>query len=188
VNQTVLVRHGETEWSASGRHTSHTDLPLTDNGRAQALAIGRRLAGRQFTRVFTSPRQRARDTCALAGFGDQAEVMDDLREWDYGDYEGLTLAEVRERSPGWSVWDGPTPNGESAADVDARVRRVVAKLNDIDGDVLLFAHGHFLRAVAAGWIMLGAADGRRFRLDTATLSVLGYERGTPVILTWNAGS
>jgi probable phosphoglycerate mutase len=186
VNHAVLVRHGETEWSANGRHTSHTDLPLTDTGRAQAVAVGRRLAGRRFARVFTSPMRRARDTCELAGFGSVAVLDDDLHEWDYGIYEGRTSAEVHEEAPGWSVWDGPTPQGESAAEVAARANRVIATLHEIDGDVLVFAHGHFLRALGARWVGLGADHGRRFRLDTATLSTLGYERETPVFLTWNA--
>ena len=186
MNQAVLVRHGETDWSAHGRHTSRTDLPLTPRGRDQAVAVGRCLAGRQFARVLTSPRRRALDTCMLAGFAAAAEVVDDLREWDYGDYEGLTLAEVRERVPSWTVWDGPTPHGESAAEVSARAESVLADLNDVDGDVLVFGHGHLLRALASRWIGLSAADGRRFRLDTGTLSTIGYERGTPVLLSWNA--
>ncbi len=186
MNHAVLVRHGETEWSATGRHTSHTDLPLTETGRTQAMAVGKRLAGRRFTRVFTSPMRRARDTCQLAGFGDVAVVVDDLHEWEYGVYEGRTLVEVRHEVPTWSVWDGPTPEGESAADVAARANRVIAMLHETDGDVLLFAHGHFLRALGARWVGLGADHGRRFRLDTATLSTLGYERGTPVFLSWNA--
>jgi probable phosphoglycerate mutase len=186
VNHAVLVRHGETEWSLNGRHTSHTDLPLTEVGRTQATALAKRLTGRRFTRVLTSPMRRARDTCDLAGYGDVAIVVDDLHEWDYGDYEGRTLAEVREQQPGWSVWDGPTPNGESAADVWERANRVIATLHEIEGDVLLFAHGHFLRALGARWIGLAASDGRRLRLDTATLSTLGYERAEPVLLSWNA--
>jgi probable phosphoglycerate mutase len=186
VNHAVLVRHGETEWSANGRHTSHTDLPLTAAGRNEAIALGKRLRGRRFARVFTSPMRRARETCELAGFGDVAVVDQDLHEWDYGIYEGRTLAEVQKEVPTWSVWDGPTPEGESAAEVWARANRVIATLHEIDGDVLIFAHGHFLRALGARWVGLAADDGRRFRLDTATLSTLGYERGTPVILNWNA--
>jgi broad specificity phosphatase PhoE len=186
VNHAVLVRHGETEWSASGRHTSHTDVPLTERGRTQATALGSRLSGRRFARVLTSPMRRARDTCALAGFASLAVVDGDLHEWDYGVYEGRTLAEVRDEVPSWSVWDGPTPGGESAADVGARANRVIATLHEIDGDVLMFGHGHFLRALGARFVGLAADDGRRFRLDTATLSTLGYERGTPVFLSWNA--
>jgi probable phosphoglycerate mutase len=161
-------------------------LPLTAAGRNEAIALGKRLAARRFARVFTSPMRRARETCELAGFGDVAVVDEDLHEWDYGIYEGRTLAEVRVQVPSWSVWDGPTPEGESAADVWARANRVIATLHEIDGDVLIFAHGHFLRALGARWVGLAADDGRRFRLDTATLSTLGYERGTPVILSWNA--
>lgn len=186
MNQLLVVRHGETEWSRRGQHTSHTDLALTDHGREQAKTVGHCLAGRSFARVLTSPMRRARDTCAVAGFGDVCEVCDDMREWDYGDYEGKTLYEVRATVPDWTVWDGPTPNGETAAEVTARVDRVLASLVDVDGDVLLFAHGHFLRALGARWIGLTAADGRGLRLDTATLSTLGYERGSRAILVWNA--
>jgi probable phosphoglycerate mutase len=185
VNHAVLVRHGETEWSATGRHTSHTDLPLTEAGRVEAVALKKRLTGRRFARVLTSPMRRARETCELAGFADVAVVVEDLHEWDYGIYEGRTLAEVRVEVPTWSVWDGPTPDGETAADVAARANRVIATLHETEGDVLVFAHGHFLRALGARWVGLSADHGRRFRLDTATLSTLGYERGTPVFLSWN---
>jgi probable phosphoglycerate mutase len=186
VNHAVLVRHGETEWSANGRHTSHTDLPLTEAGRSEAITLGKRLAGRRFARVLTSPMRRARETCELAGFAAVAVVDDNLHEWDYGVYEGRTLAEVREEVPGWSVWDGPTSGGESAAEVSDRANRVIATFHEIEGDVLVFAHGHFLRALGARWVGLAAGDGRRFRLDTATLSTLGYERHAPVLLSWNA--
>jgi probable phosphoglycerate mutase len=183
----VLARHGETEWSRTGRHTGTTDVPLTDHGRAQAAALAGRLAPLgPFGLVLTSPLARAADTCALAGFGSVAEVDDDLREWDYGDDEGLTTPEIRERVPGWTVWThGPT-NGEAAASVAARVDRVIARARSVaGGPVLLFAHGHLLRVLAARWLGLTPAEGRLFVLDPATVSVLGWERDTPALRSWN---
>jgi probable phosphoglycerate mutase len=179
-----LVRHGETEWSRAGRHTSTTDLPLTPDGEAGARALAPRLAETEFSLVLTSPRTRARRTATLAGFPD-AEVVDDLAEWAYGDYEGRTTAEIREQVPGWTVWTHPTPGGETAAEVTARLDRVIARVRDAGGPVLLFAHGHSLRALTARWIEQPVGEGRFFRLDTSTISVLGYERDNPVLLRWN---
>jgi broad specificity phosphatase PhoE len=180
-----LVRHGETEWSRDGRHTSTTDLPLTDEGRRVAESLRARLADETFALVLTSPRRRARDTAVLAGRPD-AEVDDDLVEWDYGDLEGQTSAEIRETYPGWTIWQGPVPGGETADEVSARLDRVVARCRETDGRVLVFGHGHALRALAARWLELPVVDGRHLRLDTATVSRLGWERETPVVLTWNS--
>ena len=180
-----LVRHGETEWSRDGRHTSVTDVPLTERGIEAAREAGRRLASHPFSLVLTSPRARARRTAELAGFPD-AVVDDDLAEWAYGRYEGITTAEIRETAPGWTVWTQPAPGGEAAEHVHARVDRVIARAHAADGDVLLFGHSHCLRALTARWLGLAVADGRLFRLETATISVLGYERETPVVARWNA--
>lgn len=180
-----LIRHGETEWSRSGRHTGRTDVPLTDAGRRQAVTVGRRLAGRRFALVLTSPLARARETCELAGYGAVAEVTPDLQEWDYGIYEGRITEDVRKTEPGWSIWTTPVPNGESPEEVGDRARRVIARALAANGDVALFAHAHVLRILAATWLGLPAADGRRFALGTASISVLGHERETPVIRVWN---
>ncbi|HEU4512303.1 MAG TPA: histidine phosphatase family protein [Nocardioidaceae bacterium] len=180
-----LVRHGETEWSRDRRHTSFTDLPLTENGIATAEQLGPRLAGEPFEVVLTSPMQRARRTAELAGFGD-AEVVDDLVEWNYGEYEGITNDEIRESVPDWTVWTHPVPAGETQEALAGRLDRVVGRLRSEPGRCLLFAHGHTLRALTARWLGLTVSEGRLFRLDTATVSVLGYERETPVILRWNA--
>ena len=180
-----LVRHGETEWSRDGRHTSTTDLPLTPDGERVAAGVRDRLDDDRFALVLTSPRLRARETARLAGHG-EAEVDDDLAEWDYGDLEGETSEEIRTTYPGWTIWQGPVPGGESAAEVSARLDRVVARCRAAGGRVLVFGHGHSLRALTARWLGLPVTDGRHFRLDTATVSVLGYERETPVVLRWNS--
>ena len=180
-----LVRHGATEWSEAGRHTSTTDLPLLPRGRSRARSLRPRLAGHDFALVLTSPRLRARRTAELAGFP-EAEVDDDLVEWDYGDYEGVTTDEIRESVPGWTVWTHPCPGGETAEEVSARLDRVVARCLAADGDALLFGHGHALRALAARWLRLPVSEGRLLRLDTGTVSVLGHEREEPVVLTWNS--
>lgn len=179
-----LVRHGETEWSRDHRHTSHTDLPLTEVGVAAAEQLRPRLAEVSFDQVLTSPLQRARRTAELAGFGD-AEVLDDLVEWHYGDYEGITTEEIRRSVPGWTVWTHPVPGGETHQQLTERLDRVVRRLGQRPGRLLVFAHGHTLRALTARWLGLTVGDGRLFRLDTATVSVLGHERETPVILRWN---
>jgi probable phosphoglycerate mutase len=184
VDELWLVRHGETAWSAEGRHTSRTDVPLEPRGEEVARALAERLADVGFALVLTSPRQRARRTAELAGFP-EAEVCEDLVEWDYGDYEGITTAEIRETVPGWTVWSHPTPGGETAAQVAARLDRVLDRVRDVDGAVLLVAHSHSLRALAARWLGLDVAGGRYFTLDTATVSVLAHERETPVIRHWN---
>ncbi|TCC42225.1 histidine phosphatase family protein [Kribbella speibonae] len=184
-DRVFLVRHGETEWSRSGRHTSVTDLPLTPEGERIATSLRDRLAGESFDLVLTSPRQRARRTAELAGFPD-AEIDDDLVEWNYGDYEGITTAEIRETVPGWTVWDNPVPHGETAADVATRLDRVNARLAAVPGDVLVFGHSHALRGLTARWLELDVTEGRHFVLNTATISTLGWERGSPAIHRWNS--
>ena len=179
-----LVRHAETEWSRSGRHTSVTDLPLTAEGERIARELGPRLAVEPFDLVLTSPRQRARHTAALAGFP-HARVDEDLVEWFYGDYEGVTTVEIRETVPGCTVWTHPSPGGETAEQVTERLDRVGARLRELDGRALVFWHGHALRALAARWIGQPVAEGRFLKLDTATVSVLGYDREFPAILRWN---
>jgi probable phosphoglycerate mutase len=179
-----LVRHGETEWSRSGQHTSVTDLDLTEAGVEVARTLAEKLSGESFDLVLTSPRLRARRTAELAGFP-QAEVDDDLVEWGYGDYEGRTTVEIREEVPGWSIWTDPVPNGESAEQVSERLDRVIDRTRDHER-VLLFGHGHALRSFAARWIEQPVAEGRFFYLDTATTSVLGYDRDSPVIVRWNS--
>ncbi|HVL53103.1 MAG TPA: histidine phosphatase family protein [Vitreimonas sp.] len=180
-----LVRHGETEWSLSGQHTGRTDVALTDAGETQARVLGSRLAGHAFALALSSPMRRALDTARLAGFGDRTVVDPDLCEWNYGEYEGITTAQIRETVPGWTVWTHPIPGGESRDEVENRVDRAVERIRAADGDVAVFAHGHILRVLAARWIGLRAADGRRLSLRTATVSVLGWERETPVIDRWN---
>jgi probable phosphoglycerate mutase len=184
VDELWVVRHGETEWSAAGRHTSTTDLPLTSSGEDAARRVGERLEGTSFDLVLTSPRQRARRTAELAGFPD-AHVEEDLAEWAYGDYEGVTTATIRESVPGWTVWTHPCPGGETADQVALRLDRVVAKVRTHGGRVLVFGHGHASRALAARWLGQPVDEGRLFRLDTATLSVLGYEHESPVVARWN---
>jgi broad specificity phosphatase PhoE len=180
-----LVRHGETEWSRSNRHTGRTDVPLTDRGRDQAKALGARLAGEGFGLVLTSPLTRALETCRLAGLGDDAHLTDDLVEWDYGDYEGRRTDDIRVERPGWTLWAGGVPGGETAEEVGARADRVIAKARGVDGNVALFAHGHVLRVLAARWLGQSPRDGSLYHLSVATLSVLGWERETPVIDLWN---
>jgi broad specificity phosphatase PhoE len=184
--QIVLVRHGETEWSLSGQHTSRTDLSLTERGRERAEALAGELADWSFARVVSSPLKRARETGELAGFGDRLEIDDDLREWDYGEYEGLTTPQIREENPGWSLWSDGSPGGEMPAQVGARADRVLASLREADGDVLVFAHGHILRVLTARWLQMGPEEGARFALKAGSISVLGYERETEVLQRWNA--
>lgn len=183
----VLVRHGETEWSRSGRHTGRTDVPLTEQGRRDAEALGAALRRWRFDLVLTSPLSRAKETCRLAGFGDVAVESDELREWDYGAYEGRTTVDIRRERPGWTVWRDGVPEGETAAEVGARVDVMIARLREAGGDAAVFAHGHLLRVLAARWLGLGPTDGRLFALDTGTISVLGYERETAVMRVWNEG-
>lgn len=179
-----LFRHGETEWSLSGQHTGRTDLPLTANGQAQASALTHLLAGKTFSLVLTSPMSRARQTSRLAGFTD-AQIDANLLEWDYGDYEGLTTAEIRKATPGWSLWSNGVPNGETAQQVAARAQAVIDRAVRAGGDVALFGHGHILRVLTACWLGLPPADGRLFALETGTVSKLGYERDTRALLAWN---
>jgi len=180
-----LVRHGETEWSLSGQHTGRTDIPLTAVGRHQGEALGRHLANRAFALVLTSPLGRARETRRLAGYGDVAEVTDDLREWNYGIYEGRTTPDIRKTEPGWSVWTHPILQGESVEQVGERARRVIDRAAAAPGDVALFAHAHILRILAACWLGLPPVAGRLLALGTASISILGYERETRVISAWN---
>jgi probable phosphoglycerate mutase len=180
-----IVRHGATEWSVSGQHTSRTDLPLLESGQEQAEELGRKLAAHQFSLVLSSPLLRARETCRLAGFGDRAEITEDLREWDYGEYEGLTTPQIRESNPGWNLWRDGCPGGETPEQIGARVDRVVARLRQVDGDALAFAHGHVLRVLTARWLEMDVAAGARFRLEAGSLGILGYERETPVLEGWS---
>lgn len=186
--EVVLARHGETEWSRSGRHTGRTDVRLTEAGVRHAELLGPRLAGRRFAAVFTSPLSRASETCRLAGQGKGAQVREELLEWDYGEYEGITTPEIRERRPGWLLWRDGCPGGEDARQVGSRADRLIGELRGIGGDAALFAHGHVLRAIAARWVGLPAQSGGLLALSTATLSVLGYEREVAVIRLWNDGS
>ena len=184
--QLRLVRHGETEWSREGRHTGVTDIPLTDEGRAQAEALGGRLAGHPFALVLTSPRSRATETARLAGFAD-AIPDPDLAEWDYGALEGRRTAEIQADYPGWTIWSGPWPQGETVDQVSARADRILARCLDggLRGDSLLFGHGHMLRVLAARWLHLGGSEGGLFGLSTASLSILGWEHDRAVIELWN---
>jgi broad specificity phosphatase PhoE len=184
--EVVLVRHGETEWSRDHRHTGRTDVPLTAEGRRQAERLRDALAEWNFTRVLSSPLSRALDTCRLAGYGDRVELSDALLEWDYGEYDGETTARIRESRPGWNLWRDGCPGGESVADVSARVDPLVSEAKDSDGEVLLFAHGHVLRVLAARWVEMAPEAGARLWLATATISVLGFERETAVFKRWNA--
>jgi broad specificity phosphatase PhoE len=183
----ALARHGETEWSLLGRHTGLTDLPLTVNGEDQARRLGERLKGMKFDRVLTSPLQRAARTCELAGLGTQAEPDPDLVEWNYGDYEGIRTADILHTRPGWQLFRDGCPGGESPAEIGARADRVVARLRAIGGDTLIFSSGHFSRILAARWLGLPPAVGAHFILNTASLSLLGYEHDLtePAIRLWN---
>ena len=186
----VLVRHGATAWSRSGRHTGRTDLPLDEGGRIQAAAVGERLAGRHFGLVWSSPRSRARDTCRIVGFADRAEIVDDLQEWSYGAYEGLTTAQIREHRPGWQVFVDGCPEGETPEGVAARADRVIvglraeAESRNLE-TAIVFSHGHFLRMLAARWLGLGPSDGGHFALDAGRVGELSYEREVPVLASWN---
>ena len=180
-----LIRHGETAWSLSGAHTGRTDIPLTENGCERARAIGRYLAGRSFGLVLSSPLQRALETCRLAGYGDVAQIDPNLREWDYGDYEGRTTADIQKVNPGWSIWTAAPPHGETIDQVAARADATLAHVQSVEGDIALFAHGHFLRILATRWLGLPPDGARLFALGTASISTLGYERSTRVITRWN---
>jgi broad specificity phosphatase PhoE len=185
MGELLLARHGETEWSVSGRHTGRTDLPLTENGRRRARALADLVAGRSFALVITSPLRRAVETCELAGLAGQAQVRDDLHEWDYGDYEGLTTPQIHERRPDWRLWQDGCPNGETAADVGARADRVIADVRAAEGDAIAFGHGHMLRVLGARWVALPPEDGGLLALGTGALCALGYEHELPVVVQWN---
>jgi broad specificity phosphatase PhoE len=182
----VLVRHGETEWSNAGRHTSYSDIALTPHGRAQARSLATRLTGFDFSLVLTSPRRRAHETCAWTGLESRAEVTDDLAEWNYGEYEGCTTEQIRAEVPGWTIFRDGAPGGETSDQVAARADRVIARATAVGGVVALFSHGHFLRVLGARWIGQPAAAGAWLGLDTATLSYLGHEREERVLRVWNA--
>jgi probable phosphoglycerate mutase len=179
-----LVRHGATEWSADGRHTGRTDVPLTAEGRSEAAGLYRELDRQRFALVLTSPLGRARETAKLAGFAD-AEVDHDLHEWDYGDYEGLTSGQIQEQVPGWTVFTGISPSGETVEHVGERAERLLARCDGVDGRVLLFSHGHFLRALTGVALGFGARDGAHFALDPATVSVIGTEHDERALRRWN---
>jgi broad specificity phosphatase PhoE len=181
----VLVRHGATEWSVAGKHTGRTDVPLTDDGRRDADRLRERLAGHRFELVLSSPLARARETAERAGLGDGAQIDEDLREFDYGEYEGRTTPEIREERPGWSVWRDGTPGGERPDDVGERADRVIARVLEAGGDVAVFAHGHFLRVLGVRWIELPAAYGGNLALSTGAVCELGYERERRAIWLWN---
>jgi broad specificity phosphatase PhoE len=182
-----LARHGETEWTLSRQHTGLTDIPLTQRGERNARRLGERLRDHTFVRVFTSPLQRAKRTCELAGYGAVAVVAPELVEWNYGDYEGRKTVDIRKERPDWELFRDGCPNGESVAAVGARADGVIARLRAFDRDVLLFSSGHFLRVLAARWLGLEPGAGRLFYLSTATLSILGYEhdRSEPALHLWN---
>ena len=186
IKEVYLIRHGETEWSLNGRHTGITDIPLTENGRNLAKRLAPVLATERFALVLTSPLERARKTCELAGLGAHAEIDRDLMEWNYGEYEGLTPKQIDAQAPGWMIFTDGCPGGESPAQVSARADRLVARVRSVEGDVALFAHGHIFRVFAARWLELPATAGCHFLLDTATLSILSYYRNLPAIRRWNA--
>jgi broad specificity phosphatase PhoE len=185
--QIVLVRHGETEWSRSGQHTSRTDLLLTEKGRERAKLLGPALAAWNFGVVLTSPLRRARETCAIAGFAGRAAICEDLREWDYGEYEGLTTPQIRETNPGWSLWRDGCPGGEQPGEVGARADRAIERLRAGagDGDALAFAHGHIFRVLTARWLQMEPAGGARFTLSAGAICALGYEREIEALQLWN---
>jgi probable phosphoglycerate mutase len=186
IQQVYLIRHGETEWSLSGQHTGITDIPLTENGRNVAKQLEPILAKENFTMILTSPLERARKTCELAGLGAHAEIDRDLMEWNYGEYEGLTPKQIDAQAPGWMLFRDGCPGGETPEQAGARVDRVIARARAVEGHVALFAHGHIFRVFAARWLGLPATAGRHFLLDTATLSILSYYRGIPAVKRWNA--
>lgn len=181
-----VVRHGETEWSLNGRHTGVTDIPLTDNGRRLAKLLRPVVQSRTFALVLVSPRQRARETCELAGVGATAAIDPDLTEWNYGEYEGLTPAQIHEQAPGWLIFRDGCPGGETPDQIGARTDRVIARARAAGGDVALFAHGHVLRVLVARWLGLPARAGQHFLLDTGTASILDFYRGIPAVAAWNA--
>lgn len=181
----MVVRHGTTSWSRAGRHTGRSDVPLEEDGRREALAVGRRLHGHRFTLVLSSPLARARETCSLAGFGREAQIDEDLAEWDYGEYEGLTTAQIRSQRPGWLLWRDGVLGGESLASLCRRADRLVVLARSAEGDVLAFGHGHILRVICARWVGLPPGEASKFFLAPGSLGVLGWEREIPAVLRWN---
>ena len=180
-----LVRHGETEWSITGQHSGRTDLPLTARGEDEARDVARFLEARRFDHVWCSPLQRARRTCEISGFASVARIEPNLQEWDYGDCTGYTQEQLAERYPGWNIWAGPVPNGESIEEIAGRACRVVERLRTLEGRVVIFAHGHFLRVLATQWLGLAPQSGRNLALETSGVCVLGYDAGFPAIRVWN---
>jgi probable phosphoglycerate mutase len=185
IRQVYLVRHGETQWSLSGQHTGVTDIPLTENGRKVAKRLEPLLARETFTLVLTSPLKRAKETCELSGLGAAAQIEPDLVEWNYGEFEGLTSHEIHQKTPGWLLFQDGCPGGETPAQVGSRADRIIARARGARGNVALFAHGHFLRVLAARWLGFPASAGGHFLLDTGTLNILSYYYGVPAIKTWN---
>jgi broad specificity phosphatase PhoE len=183
--EVLLIRHGETEWSITGQHSGRCDLPLTARGEDEALEIGRLLAGQTFDCVICSPLQRAIRTCEIAGYLRTAQIEPDLQEWDYGDCTGFTQDQMRERYPGWTVWSGPLPNGETAGDVVQRASRVIERLRQSRQRTAIFAHGHFLRVFATQWLGIAPESGRHFALETSAYCILGEDAGFPAIVAWN---
>ena len=181
-----VVRHGETEWSINGKHTGVTDIPLTENGRNQVKCLQPVLANEVFALVLTSPLHRARETCKLSGLEDKAEVDQNLMEWNYGKYEGVTSKEIHKTVPGWLVFNDGAPGGETPEQIGARADRVIQRVRAVQGNVALFAHGHIFRVLVARWLDLPATAGRNFLLDTGTLNILSYYRGYPAVKIWNA--
>ncbi len=186
--QIVLVRHGETEWSKNGKHTSFSDIPLTLEGERQASMLKFELSNWDFQLVLTSPRKRALRTCELAGYGDRAERMEDLTEWNYGKYEGISTREIRQIDPSWTVFTSPTPGGETPEQVAARCDRIISRIKPVRDDVLIFAHSHVLRVLIARWLELPPIEGRHFVLQTGTLNILSYEHEATVLISLNASS
>ena len=184
--EVVLVRHGETEWTITGQHTGRTDIPLTEKGRKQARLLEPLLSAANFALVLSSPLQRARETCELAGLGDRMELEPDLMEWDYGEYEGITSKEIKRTDPSWMVFRDGCPGGETPAQVGARVDRLIQRIRPVAGRVALFAHGHLLRVFVSRWIGFPPSAGQHFLLDTSTVGVLGYYQGVPAVKRWNA--
>ncbi len=186
--QIVIVRHGETEWSKNGRHTSFSEIPLTLEGERQAVALKSELSNWDFKLVLSSPRKRAQRTCELAGFKDLAETTEDLTEWNYGEYEGITTSEIRTRDPHWTVFTSVTPGGETPDQVAKRCDRVISRLKSFQDDVLVFAHSHVLRVLIARWLELSPVEGRHFVIQTGTLNILSYEHQSTVLISLNATS
>ena len=180
-----LIRHGETEWTIANKHTGLTDIPLTIEGKKQAQWLKTKLMHKHFKQVFCSPLLRAKETCEITGFLERAEMDNDLVEWNYGDYEGKTTAEILAKDPSWTIFSKGAPHGETPHDVIFRAEKMISKIKAISGDVILFSSGHFLRSLAATWLHLPIKEGKFFLLSTASLSILGYERETPAIVTWN---